>query len=97
MQFADIRVLLGLPQPAIAPHVGANFTATAMMLGQISGFSVWFFHSRSAKLIEAEAHRRRATMPLSGRRFSAFVRSYYPQAVGDPATHKLIAVGLRRL
>jgi hypothetical protein len=84
MQFADIRVLLRLPQPAIAPHVGANFTATAMILGQISGFSVWFFHNRSAKLIEAEERRRKVTMPLSGLRFTAFVRSYYPRAVGEP-------------
>jgi hypothetical protein len=30
MQFADIRVLLRLPEPSIDPNVGASFTATTV-------------------------------------------------------------------
>ncbi len=37
MQFLDLRVLLRLPDPALAPNVGCNFTAAAMMTNLISG------------------------------------------------------------
>jgi hypothetical protein len=40
MQFADLRVLLRLPDPNLAPNIGCNFTAAAMMTNLISGFSI---------------------------------------------------------
>jgi hypothetical protein len=40
MQFADVRVLLRLPQETIDPTVGCNFTAAAVILNQISGLSI---------------------------------------------------------
>jgi hypothetical protein len=82
MQFADLRVLLRLPQTEIAPHVGCNFTATAMIVNQISGFSVWFFHNRYAQRLEREERKRRTIM--SRRRFLGFVRAYYPRSPAEP-------------
>jgi hypothetical protein len=83
MQFADLRVLLRLPQPELAPHVGCNFTATAMIVNQISGFSVWFFHNRYAQQLEREERKRRTI--LSRKRFLGFVRAYYPRVIGEPS------------
>lgn len=82
MQFADMRALLRLPQPTIAPDVGCNLTMAAMVLNQISGFSIWFFHNRYAQVVAREEAKRRRT--LSGKRFLGFVRAYYPRAVGEP-------------
>jgi hypothetical protein len=65
MQFQDIRVLLRMPQAVIAPGVGGNFTAAASVLSQISGFSIWFFHNRSAKLIEAREAKQKAKWSFS--------------------------------
>lgn len=84
MQFADIRVLLRLPQTELDPHVGCNFTAAAAILSQISGFSIWFFHNSAAKRIEGRERNRNARAPFSGPRFKSFVRSYYPRAIGEP-------------
>jgi hypothetical protein len=83
MQFADLRVLLRLPQPELAPHVGCNLTATAMILNQISGFSAWFFHNRYARRLEREERKRR--LVLSRKRFQGFVRAYYPRSLGEPS------------
>ncbi len=81
MQFADLRALLRLPQAEIAPHVGCNFTATAMIVNQVSGFSIWFFHNRYARQLEREERQR---IILSRRRFLGFIRAYYPRAIGEP-------------
>lgn len=82
MQFADIRVLLRLPQNDIAPHVGCNFTAAAAIANQVSGFSIWLFHSRYAQRLRGWEKKRRD--PLSGKRFHGFVRAYYPRVAGEP-------------
>jgi hypothetical protein len=84
MQFADIRVLLRLPEPTIDPHVGANFTAATAILGQISGLSIWLFHNAAAKRIRTREVKEKRKMPLSGLRFKSFVRSYYPRVAGEP-------------
>jgi hypothetical protein len=84
MQFADMRVLQRLPTDDIAPGVGCNMTMAAMLFNQISGFSIWFFHNRQAQRIKGEERRRRRG-PLSGKRFKAFVRAYYPRSSGEPA------------
>jgi hypothetical protein len=76
MQFADIRVLLRLPDVRIAPHVGCNLAATSMIFNQISGFSIWFFHNRQAQRILGRERRQHRRDPLSGQRFEAFVRAY---------------------
>lgn len=67
MQFQDLRVLLRLPDPALAPNVGCNFTAAALLTNLISGFSIWFLHNRYAKRLEPEEKRRKQA--LSARRF----------------------------
>lgn len=85
MQFADLRALLRLPQDAVAPNVGCNLTATAMICAQISGFSIWFFHNRHAKRISGLEKKKNRGRPYSGRRFKAFVRAYYPLVVGEPS------------
>jgi hypothetical protein len=83
MQFQDIRVLLRLPDPQIAPNVGCNFTAAAMLTNLISGFSVWFFHTPYARgKIEKEERKRK--QGLSKRRFLGFVRAYYPRQLHEP-------------
>jgi hypothetical protein len=84
MQFADLRVLLRLPDPALAPNVGCNFTAAAMITNLISGFSIWFFHTPYAKgrLEPIEKKRKQA---LSGKRFKGFVRAYYPRQLQEPS------------
>jgi hypothetical protein len=82
MQFADLRALLRLPNDDIAPNVGVNLTATAAILGQISGLSIWFLQNRWAQTISREEKQRR--MILSKRRFLGFVRAYYPRAAGEP-------------
>jgi hypothetical protein len=82
MQFADIRVLLRLPQNDTAPHVGCNFTTAAAIANQISGFSIWVFHNRYAQLLQRHEKKRRD--PLSGKRFHGFVRAYYPRVAGEP-------------
>lgn len=83
MQFADMRALLRLPLDDVAPNIGCNLTMAAAILNQISGFSVWFFHTRYAQqLSKKEAHGR--GMRFSRRRFLGFVRAYYPRAVGEP-------------
>jgi hypothetical protein len=83
MQFSDIRVLLRLPQSNIAPHVGCNFTAAAAIANQISGFSIWLFHTRYAQRLRRQETTRRD--PLAGKRFHGFVRAYYPRVDGEPA------------
>jgi len=83
MQFADMRALLRLPSDEIAPHVGCNFTAAAMIFNQVSGFSMWFFHNRQARRIEGRESKGRGN-PFSGQRFKSFVRAYYPRAIGEP-------------
>ncbi len=84
MQFADIRVLLRLPQASLDPNVGCNFTAAATILNQISGLSIWFFHNSAAKRIETRERKAKAKMPHSAARFKSFIRSYYPRAAGEP-------------
>ncbi len=82
MQFADLRALLRLPHDEVAPNIGCNVTAAAMILNQISGFSIWFFHTPYAQtFIKPEKKRK---MPLAGRRFRGFVRAYYPRSLGEP-------------
>lgn len=81
MQFADLRALMLLPRDDIAPNVGCNLTATAMICNQVSGFSIWFFHARYAQTLVREENGKR---PLSRRRFLGFVRAYYPRATGEP-------------
>lgn len=82
MQFQDLRVMLLLPKPALAPDVGCNFTATAVMTNLISGFSIWLFHNRYAKTVEREEKKRK--QGLSARRFKGFVRAYYPRQLHEP-------------
>jgi hypothetical protein len=82
MQFQDLRVLLRLPDPALAPNVGCNFTAAALVTNLISGFSIWFFHNRYAKRLEPEEKRRKQV--LSARRFKGFIRAYYPRQLHEP-------------
>jgi hypothetical protein len=89
MQFADIRVLLRLPQAALDPDVGCNFTTAAAILNQISGFSIWFFHNAAAKRIETRERRAKAKAPFSGARFKSFVRSYYPRRAGEPTARTI--------
>lgn len=89
MQFQDLRVLLRLPDPALAPDVGCNFTASAMMANLISGFSIWFFHNRYARgRLEPEERKRKQA--LSAKRFKGFVRAYYPRQIHEP-TRETIA------
>jgi hypothetical protein len=83
MQFQDLRVLLRLPDAALAPDIGCNFTACAVMTNLISGFSIWFFHNRYARgWLEPEEQRRKQA--LSARRFKGFVRAYYPRQMHEP-------------
>lgn len=89
MQFADLRVLLRLPSDDIAPHVGCNLTAASMIFNQISGFSIWFFHNPQAMRILTEERRRNRRVPLSGQRFKAFVRAYYPRSAGEPTVQTI--------
>lgn len=89
MQFADMRVLLRLPSDDIAPSVGCNLTAAAMVFNQISGFSVWFFHNRQAQRIATDERRRRRRDPLAGKRFKAFIRAYYPRQPGEPTVRTI--------
>jgi hypothetical protein len=84
MQFADIRVLLRLPEPSIDPNVGANFTAKTAILGQISGFSIWFLHNRAAKRIETRERKAKAKMPYSGARFDTTSGMYAVNARAMP-------------
>jgi hypothetical protein len=84
MQFSDLRALLRLPSDQIAPQVGCNLTAAAMIFNQISGFSIWFFHSRQAQVILGRERKQKAKTPFSGQRFKGFVRAYYPRAIGEP-------------
>ena len=88
MQFQDLRVLLRLPDPALAPNVGCNFTAGAMMTNLISGFSIWFFHNRYARSLEPAERKNKQS--YSARRFKAFIRAYYPRQLQEP-TVKTIA------
>lgn len=82
MQFADLRILLRLPDPNLAPNVGCNFTAAAMMTNRISGFSIWFFHNRYARSLEPEEKKK--GQAYSARRFKGFVRAYYPRQMHEP-------------
>lgn len=82
MQFADLRVLLRLPDANFAPNVGCNFTAAAMMTNLISGFSIWFFHNRYARSLESQE--KKARQALSAKRFRGFVRAYYPRQLLEP-------------
>lgn len=86
MQVADLRLLLRLPAPELEPDVGCNLTMATVLLGLISGFSVWFFETDDAAAIRAEEDER--GHPLSRRRFLAFVTTYWPgiEPEGDPAT-----------
>jgi hypothetical protein len=84
MQFSDLRALLRLPSDRIAPRVGCNLTTGAMIFNQISGFSIWFFHNRQAQRIIGRERKEKRKMPIAGARFEAFVRAYYPHAVGEP-------------
>jgi hypothetical protein len=88
MQFQDLRVLLRLPDPTLAPNVGCNFTAAAMMTNLMSGFSTWFFHSRYARRLEPLEKKK--GQAYSARRFKGFVRAYYPRQLHEP-TVKTIA------
>jgi hypothetical protein len=85
MQFADMRALLRLPRDDVVPNVGCNLTMAATVLNQISGFSIWFFHTRYAAQLSNKEARGRG-MPFSRRRFLGFVRAYYPRAIGEPQT-----------
>jgi hypothetical protein len=89
MQFADIRVLLRLPSDDLAPHVGCNLTAAAMIFNQMSGFSIWFFHNRTAQRIRGEERRRGRRDPLSGKRFKGFIRAYYPRQSAEPTVRTI--------
>jgi hypothetical protein len=89
MQFSDLRALLRLPSDQIAPKVGCNLTAAAMIFNQISGFSIWFFHNRQAQVILGRERKRKAKTPFSGQRFKGFVRAYYPRAIGEPALRSI--------
>lgn len=82
MQVADLRVLFRLPVAQLDPYVGCNFTAAAMMLNLISGFSRWFFHTDEAAQILAEEERR--GWPLSRQRFMGFVEAYWPRVEPEP-------------
>jgi hypothetical protein len=84
MQFSDLRALLRLPSDRIAPGVGCNLTAGAMIFNQISGFSIWFFHNPQAQRIIGRERKEKRKVPIAGARFEAFVRAYYPRAVGEP-------------
>lgn len=84
MQFSDLRALLRLPSDQIAPKVGCNLTAAAMIFNQISGFSIWFFHNRQAQVIVGRERKKKAKTPFSGQRFKSFVRAYYPREIGEP-------------
>lgn len=83
MQFSDLRALLRLPNDQIAPLVGCNFTAAAMIFNQISGLSRWVFHNRQAQRIVRRERKGRGS-PFTGQRFKSFVRAYYPRAIGEP-------------
>lgn len=89
MQFQDIRVLLRLSDPCLAPNVGCNFTAAAMLTNLISGFSVWFFHTPYARSwLEPEEKKRK--QGLSAKRFTGFIRAYFPRQLQEP-TKRTIA------
>jgi hypothetical protein len=86
MQVADLRLLFRLPFADLDPHVGCNFTAAAMMLNLISGFSRWFFHTYTAVAIaEREAQDGR---PQSARRFLGFVEAYWPELPPEPSSRE---------
>jgi hypothetical protein len=68
MQFEDVRVLLGLPQPG--SHVGGNFATAALLFNLISGASVAFYKT-SMKAIKGKAGG-------SGDRFRGVLRDHFP-------------------
>jgi hypothetical protein len=89
MQVADLRLLFRLPEPALEPNVGLNFTTAAMLLNLISGMSVWFFQAPQARRIQRiEKQKKR---PESGRRFKAFVRAYWPRVPPEPQSARTVA------
>ena len=88
MQFQDLRVLLRLPDPQLAPNVGCNFTAAAMLTNLISGFSVWFFHTPYA-VGKLEPKEKQSKQGLSKRRFLGFVRAYFPRQLQEPTTQTI--------
>lgn len=109
MQFADLRVLLLLPRRGLAPQVGANATATAMICNQISGFSEWFFYSRFGMQIAKKEEARRKELAnrknppkrpipvsFSAQRFQGFVRAYYPRVPGEPPLRTIAAEDLHK-
>ena len=83
MQFQDVRVLLRLPDPQIAPDIGCNFTAAAVLTNLISGFSIWFFHSQWARTA-IEPTEKKQGGSLSAKRFQGFIRAYFPRQPNDP-------------
>jgi hypothetical protein len=89
MQFADLRLLLRLPVPELAPNVGCNFTAASMMMSVISGFSVWFFHTEEVTEIEKVEEKSRRQ---SGWRFKGFVQEYWPQGASELSATEVAAL-----
>ena len=80
MQFADLRVLLRLPNELLAPQVGCNFTATEMILNQISGFSIWFFQNARRSASSAERQSAKAPLcPVLASRHSCVLTTREPQ------------------
>jgi len=70
MQFEDVRVLLGLPQPG--SHVGGNFATAALLFNIISGASVAFYNT-SWKALKGKAGG-------SGERFRGVLSNHFPFA-----------------
>lgn len=68
MQFEDVRVLLGLPQPG--SNVGGNFATAALLFNIISGASVAFYNT-SMKALKGKAGG-------SGARFQGVLRDHFP-------------------
>ncbi len=87
MQIADIRLLFRLPVEELDLHVGCNFTAAAMMLNVISGFSRWFFHTDEAAAIREEEEQ--AGSPRSRKMFLGFVTAYWPQLEPEPPSDQV--------
>jgi hypothetical protein len=70
MQFEDVRVLLGLPEPGSS--VGGNFATAALLFNLISGASVAFYKT-SLKALKGKAGG-------SGDRFRGVLADHFPLA-----------------
>jgi hypothetical protein len=89
MQFEDLRLLFRLPVEELGANVGCNFTAAAMMLNVVSGFSVWLYQTDDAaeiRTLEEKDRRRR-----SRRRFLGFVTEYWPRIAPEPDDQEVVA------